>query len=331
MLITVSLLMVVGGLVVASLLDHRRLEARSVADGRPANPSVSVVVPALNEAASIGWVIENIPAWVDEVVLVDGLSADETERVVAQLRPDVVVVHQRSKGKGAALRAGFAAASGDIVVMIDADGSTDPREMGRFVEALKGGADFVKGSRNVAQGGSVDFTRLRHLGNLGFVKAANVLFGCAFTDLCYGYCAFWADVVPALELTSSGFEIEMELVLNAVKAGLRVQEVASVELERIAGESNLNAWRDGWRVLRTMLHERVRPFGGQRAQTSRVGFERVLVAAPHTEAWRPAAAAARDGFVVGEELMEVLIASPAGEPTPRAAGTHPPNSALVAA
>ena len=108
-------------------------------------PTVSVIVPALNEEQSIGWVMDNIPTWVSEVVLVDGLSVDGTELVCTDRRDDVVIVHQPRKGKGAALRAGFEAASGDIIVMIDADGSTDPREMGRFVDALVAGADFVKG------------------------------------------------------------------------------------------------------------------------------------------------------------------------------------------
>jgi glycosyltransferase involved in cell wall biosynthesis len=190
---------------------------------------------------------------VDEVVLVDGLSTDATELLARRLRPDARIVHQLRKGKGAALRAGFAAATGDIIVMIDADGSTDPREMGRFVGALKDGADFVKGSRHTDGGGSADFTRLRSLGNKTFVVMSNVLYGSRFTDICYGYCAFWREHVPALALTADGFEIETQLVLGAIKAGLEIREVPSFELERRAGTSNLNAVSDGLRVLRTML------------------------------------------------------------------------------
>ncbi len=227
---------------------------------RPAAPrgaeitaSVSVVIPTLNEVESLPWVIENLPSWVSELVIVDGLSTDRTETMARSLRPDVVVVHQYQRGKGAALRAGFAAASGDIVVMIDADGSTDPREMGRFVEALEDGADFVKGSRHMKDGGSADFTLLRAAGNKAFVLAANGLYGSKFTDLCYGYCAFWRNHVDKLGLTADGFEIETQLVLGALKAGLEIREVPSFELERRAGTSNLNAARDGLRVLRTML------------------------------------------------------------------------------
>jgi glycosyltransferase involved in cell wall biosynthesis len=221
-------------------------------------PVVSVVIPALNEADSIGWVLARIPEWVSEVVLVDGLSVDETERVARELRPDLVVVHQRTPGKGSALRAGFAAAQGEHVVMLDADGSLDPAEMPRFVDALEEGADFVKGSRYLSEGGSADLTRLRSAGNRALARLANLLYGARFTDLCYGYCAFRRCHLEALALTATGFEIETQLVLNAVSAGLEIREVPSFELPRRAGVSNLNAYRDGRRVLRTLLtHRRV--------------------------------------------------------------------------
>jgi glycosyltransferase involved in cell wall biosynthesis len=191
------------------LVARHRFERASRALAPPANPTVSVVVPALNEADCIDWVLENIPRWVDEVVLVDGLSVDHTELVARRLVENLVVVHQRQRGKGAALRAGFAAASGDIVVMIDADGSTDPREIGRFVRALREGADFVKGSRHMPGGGSVDFTRLRRAGNVGFVLLHNLFYGSRFTDLCYGYCAFWRSHMTDLALSVDGFDIEI--------------------------------------------------------------------------------------------------------------------------
>jgi len=234
---------------------------RVLADGGVL-PTVSVVIPTLNEVESLPWVIEHLPDWVTELVIVDGLSTDRTETLARSLRPDVVVVHQHQRGKGAALRAGFAASTGDIVVMIDADGSTDPREMDRFVSALMDGADFVKGSRHMPDGGSADFTRLRAAGNKLFVLVANQLYGSTFTDLCYGYCAFWRRNVGDLGLTADGFEIETQLVLGALKAGLEIREVPSFELERRAGTSNLNAARDGLRVLRTMLgYEARRPHG----------------------------------------------------------------------
>ncbi len=257
------------------------------------SPTVSVVVPALNEADSIGWVLENIPAWVDEVVLVDGLSIDRTELVARTLVPNLVVVHQRSRGKGAALRAGFHAARGDIVAMIDADGSTDPRELERFRDALIAGADFVKGSREMEAGGSVDFTPLRRAGNLAFVRLANLMYGTDFTDLLYGYCAFWREYLDDLELSADGFEIETQLVVNAVKAGLTVAEVPSIELERRAGASNLNAFHDGLRILETMLLEHPRlgdPLPGE-------AYEMVEIhtPAPDQPDWLPAGSNRRAG------------------------------------
>ena len=220
--------------------------------------TVSVVIPTLNEEGSLLWVLEHLPEWVTEVVLVDGLSTDATRVLARRARPDVVVVHQFRRGKGAALRAGFAAATGEVVVMIDADGSTDPREMDRFVRALEDGADFVKGSRHMNGGGSADLTHVRSWGNRVLVGVANVLYGSTFSDLCYGYCAFWRRHVDALGVTAEGFEIETQLVLGAVKAGLEMREVPSYELVRRAGTSNLNAMRDGLRIVHTMLSRDLR-------------------------------------------------------------------------
>jgi Glycosyl transferase family 2 len=249
---------------------------------------VSVVVPALNEAESIGWVLARLPSFVSEVVLVDGLSTDRTEAVARAARPDLTVVHQYQPGKGAALRAGFAAATGDIVVMIDADGSTDPREMHRFVEALLDGADFVKGSRHLPEGGSDDSTLVRRTGNQVFVGLANALYGARFTDLCYGYCAFWRRHLDALALSSDGFEIETELVLGAVNAGLEVREVPSYELSRRAGISNLNAITDGHRVLRTLLLARRRQDPETPLQGAPLWLQRRQVPSPDSDAWLPA-------------------------------------------
>jgi len=261
----------------------------------PGQPTVSVVVPTLNEENGIDWVLEHVPPWVSEVVLVDGLSTDLTEAVARTMRPDIVVVHQRQPGKGAALRAGFAAASGDIVVMMDADGSTDPRELSRFVEALKGGADFVKGSRHLDGGGSVDLTLLRHMGNRGFVVLANLLCRSRFTDLCYGYCAFWRRHVDVLALTADGFEIETQLVLNAVTAGLKIEEVPSFELARRAGTSNLSAFRDGRRVLKTLLTHRLGRNSRAEAETTAIKLREREVASPEWDSWLPAGQDRRRG------------------------------------
>jgi glycosyltransferase involved in cell wall biosynthesis len=211
----------------------------------------------MNEAANIPWVFERIPDLVDEVILVDGYSTDDTVDVALRVRPDVRVVRQIARGKGCALRAGFAAANGDYVVMIDADGSMDPREIELFVQALDNGYDFVKGSRYLPGGGSDDLTWLRNIGNYALKASVNMLFLVPFTDLCYGYVAFRRTCLEPLGLTSHGFEIETEMAIHAVKAHLKIAEVPSNESIRRSGVSNLNTFRDGKRVLRTLVRERM--------------------------------------------------------------------------
>ncbi|GAA2483133.1 hypothetical protein Ahu01nite_071650 [Winogradskya humida] len=233
------------------------------------SPTVSVVIPTLNEERNLPHVFAKLPEGIDEVIVVDGGSVDRTVEVALQLRPDAKIVHQSRTGKGNALACGFAACTSDIIVMIDADGSTDPGEIPLFVAQLVDGADFVKGSRFSHGGFSHDITALRKLGNDGLNVVVNVLFGTRFTDLCYGYNAFWARVVPTLDLPDialprpndgsklwgDGFEIETMINIRAAADGMKVGEVGSVEHARIHGASNLNTFRDGFRVLRTIFSE----------------------------------------------------------------------------
>lgn len=222
---------------------------------RTPGPTVSVIVPAKNEARNLEHVLPRIPEWVDEVILVDGHSTDKTIAVARYLLPTIRIVNQQGRGKGDALRAGFAAATGDIIVMIDADGSTDPEEIPAFVDALVAGADFVKGSRFTEGGGTADMSLLRRFGNWGFTTLVKVLFGGDYTDLCYGYNAFWRRTLPLLALDGDGFEIETIMNVRALRAGLDVVEVPSFEAERIHGESNLRTFPDGWRVLKAIGRE----------------------------------------------------------------------------
>ena len=220
---------------------------------------VSVVIPTLNEAANLPHVLPFIPSWVDEVLLVDGYSTDQTVAVARALLPDIRVVQQEGRGKGAALRTCFAVATGDIIVMLDADGSTDPREIPAYVGALLAGADYAKGSRFAQGGGTEDMTVLRQLGNSFFVLLVRALFGERFTDLCYGYNAFWTRFLPVLDPDVDGFEIETLLNLRALRAQLKIREVPSFEYNRKHGESHLKTWPDGWRVLKTIVRERLKP------------------------------------------------------------------------
>jgi glycosyltransferase involved in cell wall biosynthesis len=221
-----------------------------------APPRVSVVIPALNEAKNLPHVFAQLPQDVYEVILVDGHSTDATVAVARALYPDVRVVQQTGRGKGNALRCGFTACRGDIIVMLDADGSTSGAEIPRFVAALRDGADFAKGSRFLHGGGSVDITPLRRLGNWGLTCLVNVLFGTQYTDLCYGYNAFWRRCLAHIRLDCDGFEVETLINIRIAQARLRIREVPSMEGQRIHGVSNLNAWRDGRRILKTILTER---------------------------------------------------------------------------
>jgi len=220
---------------------------------------VSVVIPALNEAENLPHVLPGIPVWIDEVLLVDGRSTDATIEVACRLRPDIRIVQQEGRGKGAALRTGFAAATGDIIVMLDADGSTDPSEIPLFVGALLAGADFVKGSRFLQGGGTVDMEFYRKLGNWGLNAVVKLFFGGNYTDLCYGYNAFWSRVLPHLALDGDGFEIETMMNVRALCVGLRIAEVPSFEAERVYGTSRLRTIPDGWRILKTIVRERLHP------------------------------------------------------------------------
>ena len=232
------------------------LPYRPVSAALAITPTVSVIIPARNEAANLPHVFDTLPGWIDEVIVVDGHSADDTVAVARRLRPDAMVIAQPGTGKGDALMAGFAAASGEILVMIDADGSTDGAEIVRFVGALVAGADFAKGSRFSGSGRSDDITGVRRGGNRLLNMLVNRMFGTQFTDLCYGYNAFWARHLEVLAIDCTGFEIETLMNIRAAKAGLMIQEVPSHERRRIFGASNLRAFRDGWRILKVIIRER---------------------------------------------------------------------------
>jgi len=247
----------VGGV---PLIEVDALGARSSVpykgpDRRNRKTKVSVVVPAMNEEKNIGQVLGELPGDLHEVILVDGNSSDNTIEAARAAYPSIRVTSQSGRGKGDAFRTGFAAVTGNLVVMLDADGSADPAEITHFVAALEAGADFAKGSRYMEGGGSADITKLRSLGNTVLSGTANMLHGTRFTDLCYGYNAFWARCLPFISLDVPGFEVETLINLRMASAGMKITEVPSYEKERMHGESNLKTFRDGFRVLGTIFRE----------------------------------------------------------------------------
>ena len=240
------------------------------------SPTVSLVLPCFNEVNNLEVVFSRIPDYVTEVVFVDGGSTDGSIDKALSLRPDLVLLGQHAPGKGLALIIGLLAASSDIVVMADTDCSTDLGEMDAFMAALIGGADLAKGTRHLPPGGSDDFTHVRRVGNWVLSKLVNILYGTKWTDLAYGYAAFWTDAINRIglqeiyelevseEAASSrrpqhyghGFEIETLLFCRTAASGFRVVEVTSFEHVRVLGSSNLSAIRDGFRVLRGISEER---------------------------------------------------------------------------
>jgi glycosyltransferase involved in cell wall biosynthesis len=251
----------------APLVATSRRKRSRAASTKPL--TVSLVIPVKNEARNIAWVLEQIADDVGEVILVDGNSTDATLITARSCRPDIKVVLQEGIGKGSALRTGFFAATGDVIVTMDADGSMAPQEIRHYLHFLTNGYDFVKGSRFIAGGGSLDITPFRRLGNRFLLAVFNALYGGDLTDLCYGFCAFHRRYLELLALSATGFEIEAEMVVRAMQAGLRIAEVPSLELPRRAGKSNLHSIHDGIRVLRTVVRSHRSGASGRLVQSVR--------------------------------------------------------------
>jgi glycosyltransferase involved in cell wall biosynthesis len=216
-------------------------------------PLVQIVIPALNEQNSLKALLEEVRKYVDTILVVDGHSVDDTVGIAIRSGANVVI--QRGKGKGAALRHAFELADADIIVVMDADGSMDPKEIPRYVSAILSGADFVKGSRFVPEGGSADITILRKIGNFLLTSVVNFLWETKYTDLCYGFFALRREALKKINklLASDNFEIEAELCVLAQRLNLDVREVPSYEFRRSYGKSNLNTFVDGSRILRKIL------------------------------------------------------------------------------
>ena len=222
------------------------------------NSDVTVIIPAFNEAHNIADVMhELVQMGYRNILVIDGNSRDRTIQVAKDMGANVIL--QSGNGKGAALRQAFDhdGLDGEVIVMMDADGSMTAKEIPLFLEAMESGADLVKGSRFMLGGYSEDMSFIRRVGNQLFVSLVNLFWSADYTDLCYGFVAFRKDAIEKLckKLRSTSFEIETEIFIKAQKLGLNVVEVPSFEFRRRHGKSNLHTFKDGFRILKTIIGE----------------------------------------------------------------------------
>lgn len=219
-----------------------------------ASPYVTVVIPTWNERGNIGRVIPAIKRVLannsHEIIVVDRHSKDGTAQIAKRLGARVIY---DDIGKGSALLRGLASAKGKILISMDADLSNEPKELRLLIAGIETGYDICMGSRFIIGGGSDDMPALRRFGNKVFIFLVNLLFGANYTDLCYGYRSFRRGALQRLALKERGFGIETEINIKAIKRGLRVLEVPSMEKRRAAGEGKLNTFRDGYVILSTIF------------------------------------------------------------------------------
>ncbi|MFH0861368.1 MAG: glycosyltransferase family 2 protein [Candidatus Altiarchaeota archaeon] len=213
---------------------------------------ISIVIPTLNEEANLPQVLDDLPEYVSEIIVVDGHSKDKTVEIAEKHGARVIY---DDKGKGSALIKGLNEASGEIIIMMDADCSHTANEIELLVAGIKAGYDVCMGSRFIQGGGSEDITLIRRLGNKFFVSLVNIVWNMRYSDLCYGYRSFRRDAIKKLELESDGFGIETEISIKAAKKRLKVLEVPSFEKRRKSGEGKLRTFSDGWRILGRILKE----------------------------------------------------------------------------
>jgi glycosyltransferase involved in cell wall biosynthesis len=236
-----------------STIEHTRKDA---APPGTAKVLVSVVIPCLNEEENIEACVTSaltamreagIPG---EVVVADNDSEDRSAELASAA--GARVVHEPRRGYGSAYLAGFAAARGEYIVMGDADLTYDFEEIPRFVEKLDGGAELVMGDRmkNIHKGAMP--WHHRYIGNPVLTGILNGFFRTGVSDAHCGMRALRRDVLPRLDLRTTGMEFASEMVIRASKEKLRIAEFP-IEYHPRGGESKLSSWRDGWRHLRFLL------------------------------------------------------------------------------
>jgi dolichol-phosphate mannosyltransferase len=224
-------------------------------------PSISVIVPARNEAANIARVLTEAQTYADELIVVDGRSKDSTVEIAEKIGARILT--DNGKGKGAAVRLAGAAATGDILVFIDADWSHSPGDIPRLLEPLiNGDADHVSGSRML--GGSDELFSsipefIRLLGSEIITLTIGGRYGIRLTDSQNGFRAIRRDVFLALDLNENITTIEQEMVVETLRRGFRLIEVPTHEFKRHAGRSCISIWRVGFRYVYCLVKNILKP------------------------------------------------------------------------
>jgi len=228
------------------------------------NASVSIVVPAYNEERTIGEVLRRVSGLglASEIIVVDDGSVDGTVQLVRSLEGKlnglVVLPQDANRGKGAAVRAGIQASTGDIVVIQDADLEYDPADIPTLLRPLQEGvADVVYGTR--LRGGEPQRAHLfwHYLGNRALSLMTNVLYNTTLSDMEVGYKAFRGDLIRSLKLVSNDFRFEPEVTAKVLRTpGVRLYEVPISYYGRTYDEGKKITWRDGFKAVAALLRFR---------------------------------------------------------------------------
>jgi glycosyltransferase involved in cell wall biosynthesis len=217
---------------------------------------VTLIIPTMNEGESIEKVLKEIPRkLINEIIVVDGNSTDNTKKkAIPLLRKNKdKFVTQKKKGFGNALMQAFDESRGDVLIIMNGDGSHNPTDIKKLLDKIKKGSEYVIASRYAKGAGSDDDTIIRYIGNRILTKLTNIIHGTNVSDSLHFFTAITKKGIKKLHLTSPGFEFCIEILIKAHKAGLKFAEVPVIERARYAGESKVNAFSAGWKILKTII------------------------------------------------------------------------------
>lgn len=219
---------------------------------------ISLIIPTKNEEGAIGRVLKEIPKkLIYEIIVIDGHSKDNTAKETkAQLRPkkDKFILQKR-KGFGNALQQAFKVAHGDVIIIMNGDGSHNPKDLQALTEKIRQGYEYVIASRYAPGGRSDDDTIIRFIGNRILTWLTNLLHGSNVTDSLHFFTAITRSGLKKIHPTSPGFEFCIEILIRAHKAGLKFAEIPVVERARFAGKSKVNIFFAGLKILEMILRK----------------------------------------------------------------------------